>query len=538
MKERLKAKMNNVSIRTKVFFYFILLLSLLLLIIWLFQIVFLENLFEYTRETQVKSSVERIIKAVNNDEDAKDFQLLINELAVSNALCIELQSAKGEVIYAKEYLEKCVVHDNGGWNTKNIFDQLDETEDELILHYKIDAQGEIIFASLRFETNQGKAMLLSENKYLQKVLVDEKIISNPKAGSDTKKEEQHTKEEQYTKAMTYVKKINDDKGKPFVLVINSILSPRTATVSAIKSEFFLVAALMTIVSLLLAFMISKRISKPIAEINESVKQLGIGYYGVDFHTKGYKEINELSETLNYVTEELGKVEELRKELLVNVSHDLRAPLTLIGGYAELIRDFPDENLASSVQVIIDEASRLSGLITEVLDLSALESGFMNLMFSTFDITKKLSDVTTRVAHFLKNEGYTIEFIYTQRVKVRADEARIEQAFYNILMNAVNFTGEDKTVIVKQIIEKDFVKVEVTDSGRGMKPEQEKHIWDRNYTEKKMSTKVTSGTGIGLSLVKSIIELHGGTYGTHSNHGKGTVVWFSIAIAEDGNESQS
>lgn len=123
-------------------------------------------------------------------------------------------------------------------------------------------------------------------------------------------------------------------------------------------------------ALIFAAIMSKKVSKPIIKINESAKELAKGNVAVHFDGEGYREITELNDTLNYAAEELSKVENLRRELIANVSHDLRTPLTMITGYAEVMRDIPGENTPENVQIIIDEANRLTSLVNDMLDISS------------------------------------------------------------------------------------------------------------------------------------------------------------------------
>ena len=135
---------------------------------------------------------------------------------------------------------------------------------------------------------------------------------------------------------------------------------------------------MILLSFGLALFISSRLSKPLEQMNESAKQLGEGKYDIRFPEQGAREVAELAATLNYAAAELSKVEDLRRELIANVSHDLRTPLTMISGYAEVMRDIPGENTPENVQIVIDEANRLTGIVNDLLDLSKLQAGALTL----------------------------------------------------------------------------------------------------------------------------------------------------------------
>jgi signal transduction histidine kinase len=295
---------------------------------------------------------------------------------------------------------------------------------------------------------------------------------------------------------------------------------------------------MLLFSMLLALLIARRIAKPIVSVSESAKTLAAGRYDVLFDARGYREIRELSDTLNVAAKELSAVDGLRRELVSNISHDLRTPLTLIAGYAEAMRDLPGENTPENAQIIVDEAKRLNRLVGDVLDLSKLQSGGQKLKLSRYNLTESLREIALRLAELTKAGGYTILFEADADAHVIADESHISQAVYNLLTNAVSFTGEDKTVTLRQITEPGVVTVEVADTGKGVAPEELAHIWERYYRSEKKHRRAEIGSGIGLSIVKSIMELHGGVYGVKSEPGKGSgsVFWIRLKRQCNGTET--
>jgi signal transduction histidine kinase len=324
----------------------------------------------------------------------------------------------------------------------------------------------------------------------------------------------------------HCKLIARPSGNVFI-VLAAMISPVDATVGTIRMELYFVTGFMLLFSLLLALLIARHVSKPIVSINESAKTLAAGRYDAVFAAKGYKEIAELSDTLNIAARELSISDELQKELIANVSHDLRTPLTLIAGYAEAMRDLPGEDTPENAQIIIDEANRLNRLVGDVLDLSKLRSGASEMKPAPYNLTESLRETALRFAEFTKAEGYNIFFEADEDVCVTADESGISQAVYNLLSNAINFTGPDKTVTLRQTVAPDSVTVEVIDTGKGVEPEELPHIWDRYYRTGKKHRRAVVGTGIGLSIVKSIMEAHGGTYGAGSEPGKGSVFWIGL-----------
>ncbi|HAX72001.1 MAG TPA: two-component sensor histidine kinase [Firmicutes bacterium] len=318
-----------------------------------------------------------------------------------------------------------------------------------------------------------------------------------------------------------------EDGVQYELYFNALLSPVAATVSTLGVQLLYITVIMIIFSIILALFIAKRISSPIEQLNERAKALAKGNYEPTFNGMGFKEISELSDTLNYTTAELSKVENLRKELIANISHDLRTPLTLITGYAEMMRDLPDENNVENAQIIIDETTRLTTLVNDLLDLSKLQSGALQLSLSTFNFTASIKSVIKRVNELVKKEGYHIEFQYEEELTILADEVKLSQVFYNLLINAIHYTGPEKKVVVVQTQHDQQVKIQVIDFGEGIEESQLPYIWQRYYKIDKTHKRAIAGTGIGLSIVKQIVELHSGQYGVNSKVGEGSTFWFSV-----------
>ena len=238
-------------------------------------------------------------------------------------------------------------------------------------------------------------------------------------------------------------------------------------------------------------------------------------------------MEELNDTLNYAKTELAATEKLQRELIANISHDLRTPLTMITGYGEVMRDLPGENTPENIQIIIDEATRLSTLVNDLLDLSKLQSGALQAEKKVFCLTDSVKAIFDRYAKLVEQDGFNISFESKEDVFINADELRISQVLYNLVNNAVNHAGEDKTVILTQTVKDKRVRVEVTDHGEGIPADKLPYIWDRYYKVDKEHRRGVIGSGLGLSIVKSILDAHNARYGVRSAVGKGSTFWFEI-----------
>lgn len=323
-----------------------------------------------------------------------------------------------------------------------------------------------------------------------------------------------------------------EDGSSISLTFHARISPVDATVSTLQVQLYILTAFLIVIAILMGIIISRRISKPIEQINKSAKVLSRGEYEVRFNGHGFSEIKELSDTLNTAAKELSKVDRLRKELMANVSHDLRTPLALIYSYAEMMHDFPEEISEEQTQVIMEETKRLSGLVNDILDISQLETGNMQLNLSTYDLTESLQNTIDRTGALVHKDGIQIVFQKEEEVYIHADERKITQVFYNLLINAIHYSGKDQVIHVRQKRIGNDIRVEVEDRGEGIAQQDILFIWDRYYKVDKEHKRAATGTGLGLSIVKNVMELHGGSYGVESKKGQGSTFWFQLQIANE------
>ena len=222
------------------------------------------------------------------------------------------------------------------------------------------------------------------------------------------------------------------------------------------------------------------------------------------------------------------MEHLQHELIANISHDLRTPLTMIGGYAEAMRDIPSENTPENMQIIMDETARLSTLVNEILDFSRLQTGALAMNPQPMSLTDTVQAIVTRVGKLTEKDGYVIRFAPEDNLTVVADETRIGQVVYNLLGNALTYTGKDKTVTLTQTRKDGRARLSVSDTGKGIAPEELPLIWNRYYRTQESHKRAVIGSGLGLSIVRNILEQHGAPYGVDSGDG-GTTFWFELPL---------
>lgn len=317
----------------------------------------------------------------------------------------------------------------------------------------------------------------------------------------------------------------------YFIVQRANIAPIGSMVQTLENQLFLTGTVLIVFALVLAVLMSKLITKPIVRINQSAKSLAAGRYDTEFSGHGYREIEELSDTLNFAARELSKNDVLQKELISNISHDLRTPLTMIKGYSEVMRDIPGENTPENVQVIIDETARLSDLVNDMLDLSKIQAGARVPDMREFCLTETVRSTMFRYEKLTMQDGYRIEFTADRDVLVYADSGMILQVVYNLINNAINYTGENKYVSVTQTVSGDTVRISVSDTGAGIPEEDVPFIWDRYYKVDKVHRRAMVGTGLGLSIVKGILELHNATYGVTTTQNKGSTFWFELKTSD-------
>lgn len=317
-----------------------------------------------------------------------------------------------------------------------------------------------------------------------------------------------------------------------IIMVSGNITPLNATTETLASQMRYIALFMIVAVAILTLLMYRHIAKPIIGITSNAKQLPQGKYTIDPKTNRYKEAADLNNTLVQAANDIQKADKAKRDLISNVSHDLRTPLTMIGGYGEMMIDLPEEKTDENIQVIVDETKRLNALVNDLLDMSRLQDGRIVLHKEVFDISALLKTQLQKYDVYRMQEGYTIESELLDTIYVNADKKRIEQVINNFLNNAVNYGGEAKHIIVREIKKENTVRIEVQDFGEGIDSKDLDNIWDRYYKVDKEHVRVANGSGIGLNIVKQLLELHGVPYGVKSSKGKGSTFYFEMSIEKE------
>lgn len=338
----------------------------------------------------------------------------------------------------------------------------------------------------------------------------------------------------HDKIIGYASYLKDSEGNnAYAMFIFAPLAPIKSTIAILRSQLIYVTLISMLLALALSLYLSDRISKPIKDITKSAAKMGEGNYNVKFHGGQYSEIKELADTLTKAEGELEKTCMYQKDLIANVSHDLKTPLTMIKSYGEMIRDLSGDNPEkrnTHINVIIEEADRLNSLVNDMLNLSQMQSRKIILEKEEFDINRVLTNMVNSYEILEQNEGYHIDYHHEKRpVMVYADQAKIRQTISNLVNNAIKYCGEDKEIIIRLKKKGRWIRFSVTDHGQGIAPDEINHVWERYYKSSTHHVRSTEGSGLGLSIVKEILVMHKARFNVESELGKGSTFWFEIPL---------
>ncbi len=507
---------RTVGIQWRLLGYLSLFVAFILIVLWAFQIWLLIPFYEEIKNRELEETGTHLSQFLKEDLDVAqgDIEVLQKELwslAEEYSVCItvwKLDKGMARFMAEADISDDCIIHRvTGGDLLGRLYGSAREHGGHYACKVKFYRDGMI---------------LVDENGKTHTPAVPSEDIPS---GADDRQEGGGF-------SALHMRLCRGADDEQYIVLLDAELTPLSATVMTLRTQFYLIAVILLLAALLLAYLMSRRISRPLVRMNEVARALAKGEYDVHFAGNGYRETRELAETLNYAARELSKIDRLQKELIANISHDLRTPLTMITGYGEVMRDLPGENTPENVQVIIDEATHLSALVNDLLDLSKLQSGARLPERKLLDLTETVREVLLRYEMLTRHDGYHITFEESGNVVVFADRMMLLQVIYNLVNNAINYCGEGKKIVVRQTIANGYVRITVSDDGAGIPQEQLPYIWDRYYKVDRVHRRAMVGTGLGLSIVKGILEVHGACYGVESVPNRGSEFWFELAIVDD------
>lgn len=457
------------SIKIRMWKYFAAFTMIILCLLWILQIILFSTFYKTMKGREMKDCGKQI-KAASETLNSEQIAIYVEKVSFEQGISIYVFDSNGNMLSSKK-------HPRPGWING-------DEKDEVI--NILEKKDEVVY--------------------------------------------RHTEHNFKMNVVSYATKIHNKLGNEYYLYMKSPLVALNSTAKILSTQFIMVSVLSLLIALILSYFTAKNFTKPIIKITQTASKLAEGKYDAEFEGGGFKEIDDLADTLNFASSELKKTDELRRDLLSNVSHDLKTPLTIIKSYAEMVRDLSGDNKEKRnehLSVIIDETDRLTYLVSDILDLSKMEANIDTLERERVDLKEIVNSVLKNFAVLEQNEGYEFITEIEPDCVIFADYSKIYQVVYNLLNNAVNYTGDDKTVKIRVTKSDGKVLFEVIDTGEGIAPDKIDKVWDRYYKSGKNHKRGVNGTGIGLSIVKNILIMHGAEYGIKSELGKGSDFWFKL-----------
>ena len=477
---------KKTSLKWKIATYLLVFGAGLIALLTVFQTVLLEPMYERYKIDTVRKAGDQVVSALN--ENREDLTSTIYEVSAANDTCVRVIDPSGEDQVAGNM--GCVLYRMNTWEILDQYRLARENGDEYL------------------STSTGRMGI---------------------PGGPGKEDGSGRNGEM--KNLTLTRIVYTDFGTVIVMVYAG-LSPINATVSTLRLQMVYIMIIVLIAVLILTWIMNRHIASPLMKINESARTLPEGSYACDPRAvEEYREAQELNDTLFAAAEDIRKADQAKRDLISNVSHDLRTPLTMIKGYGEMMRDLPGENTTENLEVIINESDRLKYLVNDLLDLSRFEENRIQLQYSEFSIGDLVQRNIQKYRYYHIQDQFDIRFECKEELIVRGDEKRIEQVVNNFLTNAVNYSGDSRVIEVRVFRKGDNARVEVEDHGEGIEEEKLKDIWDRYYKIDREHVRRTDSSGLGLNICQKILSLHGCPYGALSKVNEGSTFWFELPLVK-------
>lgn len=460
----------------------------ILMLLWAFQVVFLKP---YYRNTKIKD-VRIVASAIETGLKEDTLSENIVQVAIGNNVCASVYNKQGEQVYFVDTLGvNCYI------NRQNHLDNPIFMK-EYIEKAQVVAGTDFFF--YMESTNLNREMMF----YGKEVIADFTL---------------------------------------YYVFVNAPIEPLDSTISILQDQFIYVTLAVFVLSSFMALFIANRLAKPLRSMVTSAKRLAGGDVKVEFDPSGYSEIKELAQTLNYATQEIAKMDELRKDLIANVSHDIKTPLTTIKAYAEMIKEISgksEKKRNEHLDIILQEAHHLDVLVSDMLKLSQFNHPQLLIEPTMVHLKSMIDNIVGVFTGTIATHKIIIKTEVDEAMMVVCDEVKMGQVIFNFINNAITHVGEDRTIWIKAIHKKENIRVEVIDNGAGIKQDELPYIWDRYYKIDKNFTRSDSGSGLGLAIAKSICLAHKAPFGAISieNHGSTFFVELPIEMKDQEDEYAS
>lgn len=482
--------------------------AIILSLLWILQTVFLQQFYDSMMIRKIRSAGEQIAAAGLKD----DLYTVIDRLSVEDSLLVYITEENGTILYNSDAFSSNFnqttrsgsgrgmgmgMNRNEPMRRYSDDDDNDDDDDRKWIMYRNLPDNYTNFLTRLNESPSGTVGFTEDNYYIYGTHIC----------------------------------LDEENSQNVILYVSGQLGAVGAAASIIRVQLLWVTVLSLVIAFLIAWLIARRFAKPVDQLSIQAKMLSGESYEEQFQKGFCRELDELNDSLSESAAKLSDARAYQKELLANVSHDLRTPLTMIKGYAEMVRDISwedEEQRNADTGVIIKEADRLTALVNEILEYSRLQERDQKPAFTEVNLSELTEQVISRFEPLFKEEGGTIERNITPGCTVRGNAEMLERTAYNLIDNAIRHTAEEKRITVT-VRKADGIELEVRDYGEGIDPVELPHIWEKYYTNRQRGNRGVSG--LGLAIVKQIAVLHGANVSVESRPGEGSVFRMSMPDAD-------
>lgn len=468
------------GLRSKIWAWLMALVMVIIVLLWLFQVVFLENFYYKVHFSLIEDKIMTVASHLETSNliNATDLSSALNNdqldalesLTEVSGLGVMLINNEGDILYQESLVFEQMFKRSLATQLESAL--LGETQIETISHMRFDS--------------------------------DYWVMTHP---------------------------VKDTSGKVIgAIAVTAPIEAVSETVGIIKQQLIWITGIIFVLASVVAFLIARELSRPLLKLEKATQQIAEGQFEIVTGIKRRDEIGQLARNIEEMGHSLGQIDQLRRDLIGNLSHELRTPLSVIKGYSETMIDVTGDDPVKrnkQLNLIIEETNRLTDMIQDIMDLSRLQSGQMALDRDAFDLVEVMQQIK------LKFEIFTVVELVsdTEMAIVSADRSKIIQVLTNLTSNAIHHSqavGENGTKVVMKLIssERDY-RVEIIDYGKGIPLEEQSKIWDRFYQIESREDGKPSGSGVGLAIVKGILEAHQFNYGVDSIPNRETHFWFEM-----------
>ncbi|WP_315969448.1 sensor histidine kinase [Oceanobacillus massiliensis] len=304
-------------------------------------------------------------------------------------------------------------------------------------------------------------------------------------------------------------------------------------VNHLSDQFVFIGFVTIILTIITVFILSRLITKPLVKMKEATEQLSKGRHKVELHTDRRDELGELAASITKLSDDLERLKKERNEFLASISHELRTPLTYLKGYADIISrgDISDNERNEYIEIIREETEQLAILIKNLLELAKMDQNKFTINKEDIEFGKLIHTITERIRPVFEEKNITFSVRCPSHIIAHVDPERIQQVLLNILDNAKKHTPQGKRISLEVSQNKREIITIISDEGKGIPEEDLPFIFERLYRVEKSRSRLSGGTGLGLTIAKEIVEFHGGTIEVRSKLGEGTSFIIKLLVGD-------